>query len=56
MLRESPAVKSGIETLRPGDVGQPENVADAIAYLASDAATFVTGAGLRVDGGRLATL
>jgi NAD(P)-dependent dehydrogenase (short-subunit alcohol dehydrogenase family) len=56
MLRESPAVKSGIETLRPGDVGQPENVAEAIAYLASDAATFVTGAGLRVDGGRLATL
>ena len=34
---------------------QPEDVAKAIAYLASDDATFVTGAGLRVDGGRLAT-
>jgi len=56
MLRENPQVKSGVETLRPGDVGQPEDVAKAIAYLASDDATFVTGAGLRVDGGRLATL
>jgi NAD(P)-dependent dehydrogenase (short-subunit alcohol dehydrogenase family) len=56
MLRENPEVKSGVEQLRPGDVGQPEDVAKAIAYLASDDASFVTGAGLRVDGGRLATL
>jgi NAD(P)-dependent dehydrogenase (short-subunit alcohol dehydrogenase family) len=56
MLRDNPEVRSGAEKLQPGDVGQPENVARAIAYLASDDATFVTGAGLRVDGGRLATL
>jgi NAD(P)-dependent dehydrogenase (short-subunit alcohol dehydrogenase family) len=56
MLRENPEVKSGVEKLQPGDVGQPEDVAKAIAYLASEDATFVTGAGLRVDGGRLATL
>jgi NAD(P)-dependent dehydrogenase (short-subunit alcohol dehydrogenase family) len=56
MLRENPEVKSGVELLRPGDVGQPEDVAKAIAFLASDDASFVTGAGLRVDGGRLATL
>jgi NAD(P)-dependent dehydrogenase (short-subunit alcohol dehydrogenase family) len=56
MLRDNPDVKSGVEKLAPGDVGQPEDVAHAIAYLASDEATFVTGAELRVDGGRLAKL
>jgi NAD(P)-dependent dehydrogenase (short-subunit alcohol dehydrogenase family) len=56
MLRDNPEVKSGVEKLNAGDVGRPEDVARAIAYLASDDAAFVTGAGLRVDGGRLATL
>jgi 3-oxoacyl-[acyl-carrier protein] reductase len=34
-----------------GRFGQPEDVADTVAFLASDAARFVTGTSLRVDGG-----
>ncbi len=36
-----------------GRVGQPRDVAAAVHYLLSDDADFVTGAVLRVDGGRL---
>ena len=56
MLRDNPNVKSGAEAIDAADVGRPEDVAAAIAYLASDDAAFVTGAELRVDGGRLARL
>jgi len=37
-----------------GRVGTPEEIAQAALYLASDAASFVTGAALVVDGGGLA--
>lgn len=53
MLWENPNVKSGAEKIDPADVGRPEDVAAAIAYLASDEAAFVTGEFMRVDGGRL---
>jgi NAD(P)-dependent dehydrogenase (short-subunit alcohol dehydrogenase family) len=37
-----------------GRLGEPEEVAKAIAFLASDEASFITGAILAVDGGYLA--
>jgi NAD(P)-dependent dehydrogenase (short-subunit alcohol dehydrogenase family) len=36
-----------------GRIGRPEEVANAIAFLASDWASFITGAALLVDGGML---
>lgn len=56
MLRDSPNLKSGAEVLNPEDIGQPEDIAAAVAFLASDEAAFVTGASFVVDGGRLAKL
>jgi NAD(P)-dependent dehydrogenase (short-subunit alcohol dehydrogenase family) len=37
-----------------GRVGQPEEVAEAVVWLCSDAASFVTGHAMTVDGGYVA--
>lgn len=56
MLWANPNVKSGVEVIDRAAVGRPEDLAAATAFLASDDASFVTGAALAVDGGRLARL
>lgn len=53
MLWDNPNVKAGIEIIDPNSVGKPEDIAAAIAFLASDDAKFIQGALLRADGGRL---
>lgn len=46
------AFRKGLDALHPvGHVGEPEDIAAGIAYLASDDAKFVTGSELVIDGG-----
>ena len=56
MLWSNPNIKSGEEKLDAADVGEPEDIAAAAMFLASDEAKFITGTTLTVDGGRLAKL
>ena len=51
-LRENPDLLSRLESLHPmGRLAEPEEIASAALFLASDEASFVTGAALAVDGG-----
>jgi NAD(P)-dependent dehydrogenase (short-subunit alcohol dehydrogenase family) len=45
------AVGAVIELTPSGRLGQVDDMADAVVFLASDAAKYITGAGLPVDGG-----
>jgi meso-butanediol dehydrogenase/(S,S)-butanediol dehydrogenase/diacetyl reductase len=56
MLWTNPQVQSGAEHITALEVGKPQDVAAAIAFLASDEAAFIQGASLLVDGGRLCQL
>ncbi|VDP14979.1 unnamed protein product [Onchocerca flexuosa] len=45
-------IKYSKNTHALGRVGNPDEVANAIAFLASSASSFITGASIPVDGGR----
>ncbi|WP_163447154.1 SDR family oxidoreductase, partial [Escherichia coli] len=52
MFADSRIDRRAIEARTPmRRLGQPREIADAVAFLASGAATFVTGVTLPVDGG-----
>lgn len=50
--QQKESVLSGLNTIQPaGRIGQPEEIAQAVAFLLSDESSFVTGALLSADGG-----
>lgn len=48
-------IKEYFRQIPLGRGGEPEEVANAVAFLASDLASFITGAALLIDGGQMAT-
>jgi NAD(P)-dependent dehydrogenase (short-subunit alcohol dehydrogenase family) len=53
-LFADPNFVASTEATHPLGLGQPEDIADAIEFLSSDKARWITGQELAVDGGRLA--
>jgi NAD(P)-dependent dehydrogenase (short-subunit alcohol dehydrogenase family) len=55
LIAERPEIEAEMRAGEPiGRFGQPEEVAAAVVWLCSDAASFVTGVALPIDGGYLA--
>lgn len=52
----SPAPISDLVAAKQGRMGEPADIARAVAYLASDAAEFVSGVALPVDHAMAASL
>ncbi len=55
LTNEDPEALKGLQALEPiGRLGKPSEIADAVVYLCSDEASFITGAALPVDGAYVA--
>jgi NAD(P)-dependent dehydrogenase (short-subunit alcohol dehydrogenase family) len=54
LLNDEIWLKNAADSAPMGRMGKAEEVAAAVAFLASDEASFITGATLNVDGGYLA--
>src|SRR4030095_16817727 len=55
LLTNQPEMEAQIVARHPvGRMGQPEEIAEAVVWLCSDAASFVTGHAMTVDGGYVA--
>ena len=59
-LRKGITVEEEMRTITDripvGRMGRPEELADVVVFLASERASFVTGAAIQVDGGQYAAL
>jgi NAD(P)-dependent dehydrogenase (short-subunit alcohol dehydrogenase family) len=49
---DEPGARERLSRTPLGRIGEPEDIAEAVLFLVSDAAAFVTGAELTVDGGQ----
>lgn len=56
LIDNPPAISEYLKTIPMGRVGQPEDIADAALFLASDDSRYMTGHCLVVDGGQLIKL
>jgi len=55
VMEDDPQVKADLIARHPiGRMGQPEEVAETVVWLCSDAASFITGHAMAVDGGYVA--
>ncbi|MDD2912535.1 MAG: SDR family oxidoreductase [Candidatus Bipolaricaulis anaerobius] len=55
LIQENPEMEAGLAAGTPlGRMGEPEEIAEVVTWLCSDAASFVTGHALAADGGYVA--
>ena len=54
-IQDKPELEAAVVSIEPvGRMGQPEEIGEALVWLSSSAASFITGAALPVDGGIVA--